>query len=293
MLKSMTGYGRAAVHEDDWNFVWEVRSVNSRYLDLKWRLPLTVRCLENAWEKVVREFALRGRVELSLALRITRADLSGIALNDVQAEAMVAEMERFAARRGDAFAPDYNRMLNIPSLWSDDMAEPDEAMVASLEDGLRAALEDWNQSRGVEGAATARDLTTRFLRLGEWLEVLKERTPEVKEERFAALDQRVRATLERYDVELDGEKILQEIALLSDKLDVSEELSRLSAHLDQLDEIVRQGADAGKRLDFTLQECFREINTCGNKAQDTQVSRLVVDFKAELEKCREQVQNVE
>nr|BAD99033.1 hypothetical protein [Desulfovibrio vulgaris] [Nitratidesulfovibrio vulgaris str. 'Miyazaki F'] len=86
---------------------------------------------------------------------------------------------------------------------------------------------------------------------------------------------------------------LQEITLLADKLDVSEELTRLRAHLDRLRELMDQGGDAGKRLDFTLQECFREINTCGNKIQDAQISRLVVDFKSELEKYREQVQNIE
>ena len=99
--------------------------------------------------------------------------------------------------------------------------------------------------------------------------------------------------MERHGQELDEARFLQEIVLLADKLDVSEELTRLAAHLDRLRELLALGRDAGRKLDFTMQECFREISTCGNKIQDVQVSRLVVDVKNELEKCREQIQNLE
>jgi uncharacterized protein (TIGR00255 family) len=127
----------------------------------------------------------------------------------------------------------------------------------------------------------------------EWLERIRERAPYVKEERFVAVRERVSELLERYGQELEEGRFLQEITLMADRLDVTEELTRLGAHLERLRELFSLGADAGRKLDFTLQECFREIATCGNKIQDVQVSRLVVDLKNELEKCREQVQNVE
>ena len=123
--------------------------------------------------------------------------------------------------------------------------------------------------------------------------LMDERAPAIREERFAILRERLSDALEAAGGELEEGRFLQEMVILADRLDVSEELTRLRAHLDRLTELLASGADAGRKLDFTLQECFREIATCGNKIQDAHVSRVVVDFKNELEKCREQVQNVE
>ena len=184
-------------------------------------------------------------------------------------------------------------MLGLSFLWEDAGAEPDEELLAGLESGLAAALADWNESRAREAKALAMDMTSRLIRMDEWVARIEERAPDIKEERFQNVRDRLSELLERAGSELDEGRFLQEITLLADKLDVSEELTRLRAHLDRLRELMAQGGDAGKRLDFTLQECFREINTCGNKIQDAQISRLVVDFKNELEKCREQVQNIE
>ena len=293
MIKSMTGFGRFLLQEKDWSQEWEIRSVNGKHLDVKWRLPASVRALETAFERQVRKKASRGRVSIGLNLQVTSADLLGMRLNQPLAEAMLAQMERFASRMEYPFKPDFTRMLGMSFLWDDESGEPAKALVESLTRGLDAALDDWNESRAIEGEATRKDLSRRLIRLEEWLAQLKERTPQVKEERFDTVETRIQQVLDRYQVDLDQDRLLQEIAVLSDKLDVSEELTRLTAHLEQIGKVVEDGGEAGKRLDFMLQECFREINTCGNKAQDTQVSRIVVDFKTELEKCREQVQNVE
>ena len=169
----------------------------------------------------------------------------------------------------------------------------DEALLLSLEKGFTLALEDWNESRETEGKALGNDLTTRLLRMEGWIEKIRERAPQIKEERFNTVQDRLAELLERVDQELDESRFLQEIAIMADRLDVSEELTRLAAHSDRVRELLAQGADAGRKLDFTLQECFREVTTCGNKVQDLQVSRLIVDLKNELEKCREQVQNIE
>lgn len=293
MLKSMTGFGRSILQEDDWSQDWEIRSVNGRHLDIKWRLPSGARSLESQFERVVREVASRGRVNISLNLQIARPELLGLQLNTVMAESMLRQMGRFAQGRGDEFAPDYTRMMGMSFLWDDNSGEPAQELSEGLERGLRAALQDWDEARVQEGQALRKDVSGRLINLEKWLAQLGERTPQVKEERFEAVQARIQQTLDRYAIDLDQDRLLQEIAVLSDKLDVSEELTRLAAHLEALAQVLQEGADAGKRLDFLLQECFREINTCGNKAQDTTVSRIVVDFKAELEKCREQVQNIE
>jgi uncharacterized protein (TIGR00255 family) len=127
----------------------------------------------------------------------------------------------------------------------------------------------------------------------EWLSLVEEQAPRIKEERFASLRGRLTEILAQHGRDLEEGRFLQEITLLADKLDVSEEITRLHAHLARMRELLASGEDAGRRLDFTIQECFREINTCGNKIQNTRISRLVVDWKNELEKCREQVQNLE
>ena len=134
---------------------------------------------------------------------------------------------------------------------------------------------------------------SRILRMEEWTGLIAERAPNIKEERANALRERLSEALSQNGQELEEGRFLQESVILADRLDVSEELTRLNTHLARLHDLLQTGGDAGRRLDFTLQECFREINTCGNKLPDVQLSRMVVDFKNELEKCREQVQNLE
>jgi uncharacterized protein (TIGR00255 family) len=290
MPNSMTGFGRCLLENDDLAQHWEVRSVNGRHLELKWRLPVTVRGLETRLEKTARRFAVRGRVEISLNLRAQSAGTAACFDTDL-AGAMLDSLQTFAGRRGDVFRPEYNALLSIPQLWTDTDDEADESLVSHLEEGLILALEDWNESRAAEGRALEADLLTRIGRLEAWTGLLAERSPEIREERVEALRDKLAEILA--PTEVDEGRLLQEVVILADRLDVSEELTRISAHLARLRELLRDGADVGRRLDFTLQECFREINTCGSKLPDIALSRIVVDVKNELEKCREQAQNLE
>ncbi|CAK7020410.1 MAG: hypothetical protein DELT_02398 [Desulfovibrio sp.] len=292
MLHSMTGFGRCFLEDDDLTQTWEVRSVNNRFMDIKWRLPLFVRPLESRLERVVKKHASRGRVEITLNAQFA-AEAVAPQFNANQAVAMLDTVEAFVRSRGDAFAPDYNRLLSMPSLWNENADEMDDDRIASLEQGLSLALADWNESRRIEAKALEKDILTRILRMEEWLSLIEGHAPAIKEERFITVRDRLQEIMETHGQALDEGRYLQEIALLADKLDVSEEITRLAAHLERLRELLASGEDAGRRLDFTMQECFREINTCGNKIQNAQISRLVVDFKNELEKCREQVQNLE
>ncbi|CAK7057407.1 MAG: hypothetical protein DESF_02446 [Desulfovibrio sp.] len=293
MLRSMTGFGRCLVENTRTIQQWEVKSVNSRHLDLKWRLPLPVRSLEPRLEKVVRRFASRGRVDISLTLQYAPGEIPVARFDAGQANAMLDSLYSLAQARGDDFVPDYGALMQIPSLWNDSSDEMDEDVTTSLEEGLALALEDWNEARAAEGRALATDMHSRILRMEEWTGLIAERAPAIKEERANIMRERLGEALAQNGQELEEGRFLQEIVVLADRLDVSEELTRLSTHLERLHDLLQAGRDAGRRLDFTLQECFREINTCGNKLPDVQLSRLVVDFKNELEKCREQVQNLE
>lgn len=293
MLRSMTGFGRCLVENTHIIQQWEVKSVNSRHLDLKWRLPLAVRSLEPRLEKVVRRFASRGRVDVSLMLQYAPGDTPAMRFDASQANAMLDSLHALAQARNEDFTPDYNTLMQITSLWGDSGEEMDEELTKNLEEGLALALEDWNEARAAEGRALGTDMHSRILRMQEWTGLIAERAPAIKEERANILRERLGEALAQNGQELEEGRFLQEIVVLADRLDVSEELTRLTTHLERLHDLLQSGGDAGRRLDFTLQECFREINTCGNKLPDVQLSRLVVDFKNELEKCREQVQNLE
>lgn len=293
MPYSMTGYGKSRLENDAFTQVWEIRSVNGRFLDLKWRLPLFLRPREATLERVVREFAARGRLEIHLEFSPKRDNMWRAGLNRGLADAMLDEMADFARERALPFAPDLNRLLNLPQLWQEDTADADEGLITSLIKGLRLALEDFNQSRAKEGQDLARDLLERYARLMAWQKTIEESAPAVKAEKMDQLVARITSVLEKVGLEPTQDRLLQETAILADRLDVTEEMTRLAGHLSRLDALTRQNGEVGKRLDFLIQEAFREINTCGNKAQNLPISRLVVDFKAELEKCREQVQNIE
>jgi len=293
MTKSMTGYGRSGMENDAFNQVWEVRSVNSRFLDLKWRLPLFFRCREAQLEKVVREYVERGRVEIHLNFQPVKPDILKMSLNRPLASAMLDQMRELADEIGAEFKPDLNRLMTFSSLWQEGSDEPDPALEEELLKGLRAALADFNKAREREGAMLSADIAMRLGRLKNWQAEIKALAPSIKEEKAAALIARIKLSLEKVGVEAPEERILQETAVLSDKLDVTEELTRMAGHLERLEKMLAKGGEIGKRLDFLIQETFREINTCGNKAQSLDVSKIVVDFKAELEKIREQVMNIE
>ena len=290
-LRSMTGFGRSQLDDADMVQTWEVRSVNSRFLDLKWKLPQQARNMEARFEKIVRRFASRGRVEISLNLQ--RQAAARASFDAEQANAMLDAIKAFASSRGDIFNVNYMALMNQSALWTSAQEEDDEALFSALSDGLEAALADWNDSREVEAQALAADLETRFSRMAAWVSAIEERAPEIKAARFEQVRERLASMLAEMGSELDESRFLQEMVIMADKLDVSEELTRLHSHLVRLASLMESGEDAGRKLDFTLQESFREINTCGNKIQDQHVSRIVVDCKNELEKCREQVQNLE
>lgn len=292
-MRSMTGFGRCIMEGELLTQQWEIRSVNSKRLDLKWNLPSAVSNLENRFEKVVRRYGTRGRLDISLSLQFLTTDLEHH-LDLVRAGSMLQALAQLAKSRNETYVPDYNALLNVPELWVSSMEDMDEELVLTLEQGLSLALEDWNESREIEGEALGHDLLARVLRLEQWTDILRERAPAIKEERAENLRERITEEVASLSLgELAETRFLQEAVILLDRLDVTEELTRLATHLERMRELLRSEADVGRRLDFTLQECFREITTCGNKVPDVQLSRLVVDYKNELEKCREQAQNLE
>ncbi len=293
MIRSMTGFGRCLVEDTHYTQQWEVRSVNGRHLDIRWHLPSSVRSIQAPLEKLVRSHAQRGRLDIALVLNYNANAERSVMFDVSQANAMLNTLQNFAKSRQENFNFNYNDLLRVNSLWGENGDVVEENLLLRLEEGLTVALEDWNEARVIEGQALQLDLNARILRMEEWSEVIEAKVPEIKAARMELVRERIADVLSQQGVELDEQRFAQEIVILADKLDVTEELIRLQTHLHRLTELLQIGKDVGRKLDFTLQECFREINTCGNKIPDVQLSALVVDFKAELEKCREQVQNIE
>ena len=289
----MTGYGSSLTQADDWTISWEIKSVNGKFLDLKWKIPQNMYSSVTRWEKAIRAQANRGRVEIFLKIQITNPDFLGLELDTTMVEAMLNKLSLVADARGHSFEPDYNAFLSIPALWKETKKDVNPLFTADVQSGLENALADWNACRKQEGAALLKDLTARIATLETILTEIRAHAGEIVQERFATVQERVKQILDQVQVQLDDSRMLQELAILSDKLDVSEEMTRLAAHLQAINGVFAKGGEMGRRLDFLMQECFREINTCANKIQKHEIGAMTVAFKAELEKCREQIQNLE
>lgn len=301
--RSMTGFGRYQAQDEQGEHGeqnWEIRAINSRYLEIKWKLPSYCRGLEREWEKIVRSHLSRGRVEITLDVRLHTPDAGCPRLDTRQALGMLEQLRILAREMNVPFEPDPHQLLLLPKLWQEPSGALPAGLTQFLSAGLRAALEDLVAARTREGAGLSRDLFTRLDRLAAIAADIGVQAEPLPVRRMEHLQQRVAALLHAHNMDtaapclaIEDARLLQELALLSDRLDVSEELTRLDAHLQEARRVLRDLADPGRRLDFLFQECLREITTCGNKCQNAAISRAVVDFKAQLEKCREQVQNLE
>lgn len=293
MAMSMTGYGSEVLNTESWTISWEIKSVNSRYLDLKWRVPHTLYFMQGKWEKQLRSFASRGRVDISLNLRIHDPEVLGLTFDQTMAKAMLSQLKDFSQNSGFNFTPDLNIFLKNPSMWQEDKKNISAQLEDDLEKSLINALKNWNETRKNEGNLLLNDISERLSILNNLSLKLQDLAPDNTQSRFNDLKQRLGKLTEELSMEIDENRLLQELTIMADRLDVSEEITRLKAHLSSMEELLDKHAEIGRKLDFILQETFREINTCANKCQNTHMSRIAVDFKAELEKCREQTQNLE
>ncbi|HDQ40875.1 MAG TPA: YicC family protein [Desulfonatronum sp.] len=292
-VQSMTGFGRLRSQEAGWDHTWEVRTVNSRYLEIKWRIPPSCRRLEGEWDKLVRTYLTRGRADISLDMRLLTPEAAGPTLDKAQALGMIDQLRLLADTSGRPYHPDLNFLVLVPFLWRDSIGDLSEDLVSSLSQGLRLAIEDLCRSRVREGRVLVADITARLERMTSIAAHIRSLSTELAPNRMESLHEKVNALLLPHEKCVDDARLLQELAFLADRLDVSEELTRLDEHLREARRILAKAPDPGRRLDFLFQECLREITTCGNKTQDAFISHQVVEFKTELEKCREQVQNLE
>lgn len=297
MLKSMTGFGAASAKANGVSISVELSSVNRKQLDVSLRLPPVLTGQEARVQGIIKETVSRGRISGSVLLEAAGIS-GGMKLDLKKAEAAVKQL-RAAAKQlkldDNLSAAD---LLRIPNLFQNAAADlcVDECF-QTLEKALRAALKKLETMRAREGKALEADFRTRLKVLEAMLAEIRTLAPTVvskhRKKLFQGLESAfAEASADKKDFAKD-ERIIREIALFGEKADISEEITRLKSHIQQFRKIMRSPEPAGRPLDFLAQEFFREINTIGSKANDLQITEQVVAFKAELERIREQIQNVE
>ena len=292
LIKSMTGYGRSVETRNGREFTVEVRSVNNRYLDCAVRLPRLVAFGEDAVKQAVKNTISRGKVDVFVSVRSEGGEQGTVTLNTALAEGYLAAMRQMAETFGLENDVKVSDLSRLPEVFTVDKPEVDEeALLADLMAVANEALAGYDAMRTTEGAALDHDLRSRGARILELVGQVEKQSPKTVSDYRARLEAKLREVLA--NTAIDESRILTEAAIFADKVAVDEETVRLRSHLNQMNAMLDAGGAVGRKLDFLLQEMNREANTIGSKCTDVTVARIVVDIKAELEKIREQVQNVE
>ena len=292
LIKSMTGYGRSVETRNGREFTVEVRSVNNRYLDCAVRLPRLVAFGEDAVKQAVKNTISRGKVDVYVSVRSEGGEQGTVTLNTALAEGYLAAMRQMAETFGLENDVKVSDLSRLPEVFTVDKPEVDEeALLADLMAVTNEALAGYDAMRTTEGTALDHDLCSRGARILELVGQVEKQSPKTVSDYRARLEAKLREVLA--NTAIDESRILTEAAIFADKVAVDEETVRLRSHLNQMNAMLDAGGAVGRKLDFLLQEMNREANTIGSKCTDVAVARIVVDIKAELEKIREQVQNVE
>lgn len=292
MITSMTGFGRQQAAWSDGAVMIEVRSVNHRFLETSIRLPKTMTSLEELFKRVIQQHCARGRVDLTVILQGSRGNVRSLQLDAGLAKQYhdaLRTLQRTLKLKGSI---DIGLMAGLRDLLVLSEQPTDDRKLTKLVEklGRKAVLEMVNM-RKKEGALLAEDIRDRLKRLRESKASVFARAPTVAQEAFERMKVRVEKLLG--DSIPDLPRLNQELALYADRCDITEELVRLDAHMIQFDRTIQRLEPVGKTLDFLLQEMGREVNTIGSKANDAEITANVVRMKTELERLREQMQNVE
>ena len=292
MIKSMTGYGRAVETVNGREFTVELRSVNNRYLDCNVRLPRLVSFAEDAVKQAVKTSVSRGKVDVFISIRTEGGEEAQITLNKAVLEGYLAAMRQMVEACGVKDDISVSVASRLPDVFLVEKPQVDEEQLQKdLLQVVGQALAGYDAMRCVEGEALDKDLRSRGETILDLVAQVEKGNAQTVIDYRARLEAKLREVLE--NTAIDESRILTEAAIFADKVAVDEETVRLRSHLKQMNEMLTNGGAVGRKLDFLLQEMNREANTIGSKCTDVALARIVVDIKAELEKIREQTQNIE
>lgn len=291
MILSMTGFGEAQQEEAGHSYHLEIRAVNNRYFKASIRLPDSYAFLEADVERLLRQRLTRGSVNVHLYVR----DLSAAAAGQINTQAVHEYLEQLRPFRSPDTTIDLAALLALPGVvQTRELTDVEREHVWSIVSRLTTqALDRLMEMRAVEGRALAADLRSHCERIRTHLDAIGARTPGVVDEYRKRLMDRINELIASSNVRLAEEDLIREVAIYAERSDISEEITRLGAHLKQFDGYISASEPTGRTLDFLTQEMLREANTIGSKAGDAEIARRIIEIKSAIDRLKEQVQNVE
>ena len=288
MTRSMTAFARYEEQTDLGTLSWEIRSVNHRYLEVGFRLDESFRPLEMAMRKFISDTLGRGKVEVALRYKSPEQQQDSLEINEALAERVISRYQQLAALGYNAAPLDLMKVMQWPGVIETPSLDQ-EALSERVMASLQKALIDLVDTREREGAALQIMIEQRCQQIQRIAEEVRERMPEILQNHRQKLQERVQDLA----INLEPERLEQEMVLLAQKSDVAEELDRLQNHVREVESVLQRDEPIGRRLDFLMQELNREANTLGSKSIDTDTTRYSVDLKVLIEQMREQIQNIE
>jgi len=292
MLRSMTGFGRGEYSKDGKEFTVEIRTVNHRYSDIFIKLPRQIGFLEDKIRELVGKSISRGKTDVFVTYYNFSDDAKSVTLDEALAKTYISAVEALRDKFGLKDDITVSLISKYPDVLRVEQNEEDEELLWSmLKVAVEKALASLIEMREIEGEELKNDLLERASYIEGLINEISERAPEVPREYKIKLEARIKELLEQQTI--DENRIAMEAAVFADRCSIDEELTRLKSHISQLKQTLSFNQPVGRKLDFIVQEMNREINTIGSKANDLAITKNVVEIKSEIEKIREQVQNIE
>lgn len=293
-MRSMTGFGSACYDGEDVRLQIEIKSVNQRFLDIAFYMPRSLAGFEQRMRRIIKERIARGKVEVHISFTDRREKVRMIRADIGLAKGYSGAIEEIGAALSIPVGIDAKRLADYPDVLKVEESEGDVSILETLlPRTLTRAIDALIMMRETEGAHIAKDFETRLLTLRRYREKLIALAPKIVAHYRARLETTLSDVLTTHDVEIDVTRLVQEVAIYAERVDYAEEVVRLESHFAQFETLMGEKDPVGRKLDFLMQEMNREVNTVGAKANHADAAYLVVDMKAELEKLREQVQNIE
>jgi len=292
MIKSMTGYGRVEALCDGRNIVVEAKSVNHRFLEIALRTPAALYPLEMEYKKKIGERFKRGRIDVSIRLEGEGVETSKVNLNMDVARDYFDVLTRLKNEFNISEPVSLKNLIGFRDIFTPPAeTKMEDDFLNHVEKTLQEALSMLVNMRQGEGIALFSDMQMRLHAIGETMETIRSRAPQIVLEYQKRLSDKIKELTAGF--ELDPARLAQEVAIMADRCDITEEIVRMQSHIGQFEALLQSDEAEGRKIDFLLQEMNREINTIGSKGNDVEIARLVIDAKSELGKLREQAQNIE
>ncbi|NLM21327.1 MAG: YicC family protein [Peptococcaceae bacterium] len=294
MLNSMTGFGRGEAKGLGYHFSVEMKSVNYRFQETIVKMPRTFLSFEDTIRKIIQEKVKRGRIEVYVNLKETEERKRMVKVDKDLTLKYDISLKELAQSLNTTYHTNIFRLVNLPEVLSVEEEEIEAKILwPVLENAVQIALAQLLDMRLQEGERLKNDLRQRIVFMQQLVQAIADRAPKVVNEYQERLRERLKDLLDNNNIEIDESRVAMEVALLADKASIDEEVVRLKSHLEEFAQTLSSSEPVGRKLDFLVQEMNREINTVGSKANDLEITKLVVEGKCELEKIREQIQNME